>query len=117
MKKALVTTGGGDCPGLNAVIRAIVKRAAKTNEWEVFGSIEAFNGALRNPKEIIRLTDQEVAGIHAKGGTILKTTNKGGPFNWPVEKEDGAWTTEDRSDEMIRYLKNEGFEVVINIGG
>lgn len=117
MKKVLVTTGGGDCPGLNAVIRAIVKRAAQTNDWEVYGSIEAFNGALRTPKEIIRLNDQEVAGIHAKGGTILKTTNKGGPFNWPVKQEDSSWTTEDRSDEMIDYLKSEGFEVVINIGG
>ena len=117
MKKALITTGGGDCPGLNAVIRAIVKRATQTNDWEVYGSIEAFNGVLRTPKEIIPLSNQEVAGIHAKGGTILKTTNKGGPFNWPVHHEDGSWTTEDRSDEMIEYLKKEGFEVVINIGG
>lgn len=117
MKKVLVTTGGGDCPGLNAVIRAIVKRATLSNDWEVYGSIEAFNGVIRTPKEIIRLTNQEVAGIHAKGGTILKTTNKGGPFNWPVKKNDGSWAVEDRSDEMIEYLKKEGFEVVINIGG
>lgn len=117
MKKALITTGGGDCPGLNAVIRAIVKRAARTNDWEVYGSIEAFNGVLREPKEIIRLTDKEVAGIHAKGGTILKTTNKGGPFTWPVKNNDGSWTTEDRSDEMIKYLRQEGFDTVINIGG
>ncbi|MBD3616122.1 MAG: ATP-dependent 6-phosphofructokinase [Gracilimonas sp.] len=117
MKKVLVSTGGGDCPGLNAVIRAIVKRAQRTQDWEVYGSMEAFNGVLRSPKEIIRLDDEKVAGIHAKGGTILQTTNKGGPFNWPVKKEDGSWTTEDRSDEMIDYLKREGFEAVINIGG
>lgn len=117
MKKALVTTGGGDCPGLNAVIRAIVKRAQQTTNWEVYGSMEAFNGVLRSPKEIIKLDDEKVAGIHTKGGTILQTTNKGGPFSWPVQKEDGSWITEDRSDEMIEYLHREGFDAVINIGG
>jgi 6-phosphofructokinase 1 len=117
MKKALITTGGGDCPGLNAVIRAIVKRAQQTNDWEVYGSMEAFNGVLRSPKEIIRLDDDKVAGIHARGGTILQTTSKGGPFNWPVQRADGSWTGEDRSEEMIYYLNKEGFKAVINIGG
>lgn len=117
MPKVLVTTGGGDCPGLNAVIRAIVKRANQTSKWEVYGSMEAFNGVLRSPKEIIRLDEEKVAGIHAKGGTILQTTNKGGPFSWPVQREDGSWTTEDRSNEMIEYLTHRGFDAVINIGG
>lgn len=117
MKKALVLTGGGDCPGLNAVIRAIVKRAEQENDWQVYGSIEAFNGVLREPKEIIPLNNKTVSGIHVKGGTILQTTTKGGPFNWPVQQKDGSWTTEDCSDEMIQYLKDEGFDVVINIGG
>ncbi|MFT5955637.1 MAG: phosphofructokinase-like protein [Cyclobacteriaceae bacterium] len=117
MKKVLVLTGGGDCPGLNAVIRAIVKRADRTNEWEVYGSIEAYNGVLRDPKEIVRLDNRAVAGIHAKGGTILHTTTKGGPFNWPVKDASGNWTAEDRSDQMIRFLKNEGFNAVISIGG
>ncbi|SMO95463.1 6-phosphofructokinase [Gracilimonas mengyeensis] len=117
MKKLLVLTGGGDCPGLNAVIRAIVKRAEQENDWQVFGSIEAFNGVLREPKEIIPLTNRTVSGIHVKGGTILQTTTKGGPFTWPVQNDDGSWTTEDRSDEMIDFLKKEGFEAVINIGG
>jgi 6-phosphofructokinase 1 len=79
--------------------------------------MEAFNGVLRTPKEIIKLDNERIAGIHAKGGTILQTTNKGGPFSWPVEKSDGSWTTEDRSDEMISFLKEEGFEAIINIGG
>lgn len=102
MKKVLVLTGGGDCPGLNAVIRAIVKRAQKESEWQVFGSIEAFNGVLREPKEIIPLNNNTVSGIHVKGGTILQTTTKGGPFSWPVQQDDGSWTTVDRSDEMIK---------------
>lgn len=117
MKKLLVLTGGGDCPGLNAVIRAIVKRANQAGGWEVYGSIEAYNGVLRSPQEIILLDNKAVAGIHAKGGTILKTTTKGGPFNWPVQAADGSWTEIDRSDEMIQMLKDMGFDAVISIGG
>lgn len=117
MKKALVLTGGGDCPGLNAVIRGIVKRAQQTNEWEVYGSMEAYNGVLRDPQEIVRLDNAAIAGIHAKGGTILKTTTKGGPFNWPVQQADGSWSSADRSDEMVEMLTQQGFEAVISIGG
>ncbi len=117
MKKALVLTGGGDCPGLNAVIRGIVKRANQTGDWEVYGSMEAYNGILRDPQEIIKLDNGVIAGIHAKGGTILKTTTKGGPFSWPVKREDGEWEMIDRSDEMVKMLKADGFEAVISIGG
>ncbi len=117
MKKVLVLTGGGDCPGLNAVIRAIVKRADQAKEWEVYGSLEAYNGILKNPKEIVELTRQRVSGIHVKGGTIINTTTKGGPFNWPVQNEDGSWGSEDRSDWMIKELKKMDFDAVISIGG
>jgi ATP-dependent phosphofructokinase / diphosphate-dependent phosphofructokinase len=116
-KKLLVLTGGGDCPGLNAVIRAITKRANQEPGWEVYGSIEAYNGLLREPQELIRLDDEAVSGIHIRGGTILGTTNKGGPFAWPVEQADGSWEVIDRSDEMIAMLKEMGFEAVISIGG
>mgnify|MGYP002508251822 CR=1 FL=1 len=117
MKRALVLTGGGDCPGLNAVIRAIVKRASQEKDWEILGSIQAFNGVLWEPSEIVRLTPESVRGIHFRGGTILETTNKGGPFSWPVKNNDGTWTTVDRSDEMIRKLQYMGIDFVINIGG
>ncbi len=110
-------TGGGDCPGLNAVIRAIVKRAAKEKDWEIVGSIEAFNGILREPTEIVILDEHKVAGIHYLGGTILQTTNKGGPFSWPVKNSDGTWVTVDRSDEMLRKMQYLGIDAVINIGG
>ncbi|MEM6763406.1 MAG: ATP-dependent 6-phosphofructokinase [Bacteroidota bacterium] len=116
-KRVLVTTGGGDCPGLNAVIRAIVKRAAQEEDWEVVGSIEAFNGLLREPQELILLDDQATSGIHVKGGTIIGTTNKGGPFNWPVSKEDGNWEGVDRSDEIAGLLKKANIEAIISIGG
>ncbi len=116
-KRVLVVTGGGDCPGLNAVIRGIVKRACQESDWEVLGSIEAYNGVLKEPKEIVRLDKARVAGIHVKGGTIIRTTNKGGPFAWPIENADGSWTTVDRSDELIRILKYQNINAVISIGG
>ncbi len=117
MKRVLVATGGGDCPGLNAVIRAIVKRANQEREWEVVGSIQAFDGILREPTEMVILDNKAVSGIHVKGGTIIGTTNKGGPFAWPFKEQDGTWSTVDRSDEMIRKLQYLGVDAVISIGG
>ncbi len=117
-KKVLVLTGGGDCPGLNAVIRGIVKRSYQTTDWEVWGSLEAYNGVLNDPMEIIKLSGNPIsAGIHAKGGTILGTTTKGGPFSWPVKKADGQWESIDRSDDLLQRLKDLGVEAVISIGG
>ena len=117
MKRVLVATGGGDCPGLNAVIRAVVRRAAQERDWEVIGSIESYNGILREPMEIRILNEQAVSGIHVRGGTIIETTNKGGPFAWPIKNPDGTWTSVDRSDEMLRKLQYLGVDAVISIGG
>ena len=116
-KKILVATGGGDCPGLNAVIRGIVKRAYLEGGWEVFGCIESFNGILKDNIELMELTDKNVSGLHVKGGTVIKTTNKGGPFHFPVKQPDGSWLMEDRSELMKKRLENMGFDAVINIGG
>ena len=116
-KKLLVLTGGGDCPGLNAVLRGIVKRSQQNPEWEVYGSIEAYNGVLSDPQEIVRLDNKAIAGIHVKGGTIIKTTNKGGPFTWPVKHEDGTWSSIDRSDDLLNRLDDLGITAVISIGG
>lgn len=117
MPKVLVLTGGGDCPGLNAVIRGIVKRSQKEKEWEVYGCIEAFNGIFREPPEIIRLTKKRIAGIHVKGGTILKTTNKGNPLQYPQEQSDGSVKLVDITGELAAKLKALNFDAVINIGG
>ncbi len=117
MNRVLIMNGGGDAPGLNAVIRAIVKRAQQEKDWEVLGSIQAFNGVLREPMEIIELDEKAVAGIHYRGGTIIETTNKGGPFAWPVKNSDGSWTSVDRSDDLINRLKYLNIDAVINIGG
>lgn len=116
-KKILVLTGGGDCPGLNAVIRAISKAARQHGGYEVWGSIEAFNGVMKDKPEIVKLNRRRVAGIHVKGGTIIKTTNKGNPLDYPIQKEDGTWTTIDRSQELIDKINKLGFHAVINIGG
>ena len=117
MKRCLIVTGGGDCPGLNAVIRAVVKRASKERDWEIVGSIEAFNGILREPTEIVILDEKKVEGIHYRGGTIIQTTNRGGPFAWPIKNKDGTWSTVDRSEEMLRKMQYLGIDAVINIGG
>ncbi|GHN01499.1 ATP-dependent 6-phosphofructokinase [Cytophagales bacterium WSM2-2] len=116
MKKILILTGGGDCPGLNAVIRGVAKRARK-EKWEVYGSIEAFNGVFNEPQEIVRLTSKRTAGIHVKGGTILKTTNKSNPIKFPVPQPDGSVKFIDRSDELVAKLKKLNFDAVVNIGG
>jgi 6-phosphofructokinase 1 len=117
MNRLLIASGGGDCPGLNAVIRAIVHRASQEKDWEILGSIQAFNGVLWEPSEIVVLDMQKVSGIHFQGGTIIETTNKGGPFAWPIKKKDGSWDVVDRSDEMIRKLQFMGIDGVISIGG
>jgi 6-phosphofructokinase 1 len=116
-RKVLVLTGGGDCPGLNAVIRGVVRRASQSPEWEVWGSYEAYNGLLRDPIEIVRLDNAAVSGIHVRGGTILGTTNRGIPFSWPVQQPDGSWANEDRSGLLIQRIRELGFEAVISIGG
>ena len=115
--KLLVLTGGGDCPGLNAVIRGIAKRARKEKEWEVYGAIEAFNGILNEPTQIVKLSRKLTAGIHVRGGTILNTTNKGNPLNYPTIQKDGSVKNVDRTDELIQKINALGFDAVINIGG
>jgi phosphofructokinase-like protein len=117
MKRVMVLTGGGDCPGLNAVIRAIVKRANQETDWEVLGSIKAFDGILNEPSELMVLDSEKVAGIHYQGGTIIQTTNKGGPYAWPFKNKKGEWEYVDRSDEMIRKMSYLGIDAVISIGG
>ena len=117
MKKILVATGGGDCPGLNAVIRGIVRAAKKSGTHIVYGSMEAFNGILNEPPDLIKLNKKRTAGIHVKGGTIIRTTNKGNPLDFPIQLDDGSWVRVDRSAELVRKIKENGFDAVINIGG
>ena len=115
-----VNTGGGDAPGLNAVIRAVV--LAGVNEgWEVYGIRDGFGGIL-SPEEydgdgVVRLTPKSVKGITHMGGTILGTSNRGNPMKWPEKQEDGTIKEIDRSDEIIRAFEKQQLDCLIAIGG
>lgn len=117
MKKILVSTGGGDCPGLNAVIRGITKRASREPEWEVWGSYEALNGLMDDPVRLVHLDESKTSGIHVLGGTILGTTNKGNPLEYPEIQPNGAIRKVNRIPELVHKMKSLGFDALINIGG
>jgi phosphofructokinase-like protein len=110
-----ISTGGGDAPGLNAVIRAAVLSAINRG-WEVMGIKRGFAGLL-GEDEVIPLTKDSVRGIAHLGGTILRTTNRGNPFAYPRRQDDGTMTTEDRSDELMETARRLGIDAVISIGG
>lgn len=114
MKKIVINTGGGDAPGLNAVIRAIVLSATNRG-WEVYGSRFGYRGLLESDY-LVRLDHDTVRGITHLGGTILGTTNKGDPFNYPV-KTTNRVTFEDLSGKVIENFHRYGFEAFIVIGG
>jgi 6-phosphofructokinase 1 len=115
MKKIAINTGGGDAPGLNAVIRAATLSALNRG-WEVFGIQRAYQGLFVDDG-IVPLTRDSVRGITHLGGTILGTTNRGNPFAIPVEQPDGSVKTEDRSDAVIAAFKEHRFDALIAIGG
>jgi 6-phosphofructokinase 1 len=110
-----ISTGGGDAPGLNAVIRAAVL-SARTRGWDVLGIKRGYSGLL-GEDEVVPLTADTVRGIASQGGTILRTTNRGSPFAYPIQKPDGTWTEVDRSDELVENARNLGIEAIISIGG
>lgn len=114
MKLALCT-GGGDAPGLNAVIRSVVLSATRRG-WEVLGSRRGFGGFLGDA-QIIPLGAEEVSGITHLGGTILGTTTRGDPFRWPQLQLDGAWLEVDRSDEVVKSFHEKGLDAMIVVGG
>jgi len=113
--KIAVNTGGGDAPGLNAVIYAVTM-AAYRRGWEVYGIRTGYNGLL-DTDEITRLTPEKVAGIVSLGGTILGTTNKGDPFNMPVKNAVGDVELRDVSTRILSNFKRLGMDVLIAIGG
>ncbi len=110
-----ISTGGGDAPGLNAVIRAAVMSAVDRG-WHVLGVKRGYMGLL-GEDEVIPLTADSVRGIAHLGGTILRTTNRGNPFHYPVRQSDGSYLEVDRSDELIENARNLGIEAFITIGG
>lgn len=113
--KIAISTGGGDAPGLNAVIRAAVLSALGRG-WSVCGICRGYYGLLGEDR-ILDLTSESVAGIGHEGGTILRTTNRGNPFCFPVAQPDGSWREVDRSDEIISNARLLGIDALITIGG
>jgi 6-phosphofructokinase 1 len=110
-----ICTGGGDAPGLNAVIRAAVKSAILKYKWKVIGIPDGFDGLIW-PEKSRELTLKDVSGILPRGGTILGTTNRGNPFHYRT-CENGKEVIRDISDEVIANSHKLGIDAVISIGG
>src|SRR5689334_9501770 len=110
-----ISTGGGDAPGLNAVIRAAVLSALDRG-WHVLGVKKGYAGLLGDD-EVIPLGRDQVRGIGHLGGTILGTTNRGNPFAYPMRQGDGSIKEVDRSAELMDNARNLDIEAMIAIGG
>jgi ATP-dependent phosphofructokinase / diphosphate-dependent phosphofructokinase len=115
IRRIALSTGGGDAPGLNAVIRAVVLSASQRG-WEIVGIRRGFGGLLAEDG-VVPLDPHSVRGITHLGGTILGTTNRGNPFEWPTPQPDGSIGVVDRSDEVIRGLAARDIDALIVIGG
>jgi len=110
-----ISTGGGDAPGLNAVIRAVVQSAVEKHGWRVLGIRNGFDGLIW-PEQSVELTPHDVLGILPRGGTIIGTTNRGNPFRYEIE-EDGAIIHRDYSVECKQNWKRLGLDAMVVIGG
>lgn len=115
VKKVAILTNGGDAPGLNAVIRAIVK-TAETNGVECYGVIEGYKGLLNN--DFVKLDSKtNASGLLHRGGTIIGTSNNTNVFNHKVVNENGEVEYKDLSDVCIQNLKNSGIDCLFTLGG
>jgi len=108
-------TGGGDCPGLNAVIRATVKTAISEYGWEVLGIEDGFEGLIK-PEKARLLAVADVRGLLPRGGTILGSTNRANPFHYEVAS-DGQVRVFDISGTVMQRVREYGIDVLIVIGG
>lgn len=114
VKRIGVLTGGGDCPGLNAVLRAVVKTAMVKYGYEVIGFKDGYKGLVTN--NFVTFKPGDVSGILDKGGTILGTSNRDNPFNFRVEK-DGKVEYRDMSDRVVENLNMLDIDCMVLIGG
>jgi phosphofructokinase-like protein len=110
-----ISTGGGDCPGLNAVIRAVTYAAINKYGWEVIGILDSFSG-LVYPDQIRRLGIEDVEDILHRGGTIIGTTNRGNPFHWELERG-GIKEVVDMSGRVLENFEHLGLDALVVIGG
>ncbi len=110
-----ILTGGGDCPGLNGVIRAVTKTAQNGYGASVVGIEDGFEGLVEG--RMHELSHQQVSGILGLGGTILGTSNKGDPWHYPVEVGQGRIETQDVSYKALRNVERWGLDALVAIGG
>ena len=120
IKRIAISTGGGDAPGLNAVIRAVTLSGLKRG-WEVYGIQDGFRGILL-PEQyeeggMVKLTFDKVRGITHLGGTMLGTSNRNNPMRYPIELPDGTIEEVDRTDEIVRGLRLHHIDALISVGG
>jgi len=116
IRKIAVTTGGGDAPGLNAVIRAITL-SARWRGWDVIGIRYGYRGLIEDdPSFIVRLDRDAVRGITHVGGTILGSTNSRDPFHYPVV-ENGVTVPKDVSDRVVARARELEIDAFVVIGG
>ncbi|HSF17303.1 MAG TPA: ATP-dependent 6-phosphofructokinase [Vicinamibacteria bacterium] len=122
MARLAINTGGGDAPGLNAVIRAVVL-AAHRQGWSCYGIRDGYDGLL-DPQRyedrgggLVALGPEEVRGITHLGGTILGTTNTGNPLRFPVRQSNGEIEEVDRSDELVGKFRHHDLDALVAIGG
>ncbi len=110
-----ILTGGGDCPGLNAVIRGVAKVSMKRYGLEVLGIMDGFEGLIL--RKVTHLKWEDVSGILTQGGTILGTTNRADPFNWIIELDNGKIKKVDVSDKVMAYIDALELDALVCIGG
>lgn len=121
IRRIAITTGGGDAPGLNAVIAAVT-RAALQRGWHCIGIRDGYDGLLRPERYragdgCIELSRERVEGIAALGGTLLGSTSKGNPFAYPTLQPDGSTALVDRSQDLLDALARSGIDALVAVGG
>ncbi len=117
IKRIGIMTGGGDCPGLNAVIRAVTKTAILKYGLEVVGIKHGYRGLFLGGDEFVNLTLDNVTGIISKGGTILYSSNKDNLFDYTFTDENGVEHHGDYSDVGVENLKKAGIDALVVVGG
>jgi ATP-dependent phosphofructokinase / diphosphate-dependent phosphofructokinase len=114
-KRVGVLTGGGDCPGLNAVIRSVAKACMSRYDMEVVGIEDGFDGLIE--RRFVLMDWMDVSGILTRGGTILGTTNKSNPFKWPIARIGDEIEYADVSHKAMETMEALGLSSLVCIGG